>query len=173
MGLLVRRLLIRRLLIGPRSVGLLSPIRSRLVSFFLTAVRVAVIAAGIRRRSAVARHRRAPAVPVADAIALVAPPAACVLAALHVEHEVALPGQRRVVRLLPAERQDVAAQVAGEVSDDLLPLPLVHPDALEAARREPAVTVVGLDLHGAERRAPQTEREVGLHLLRRRCAVLA
>src|SRR5689334_3144849 len=104
--------------------------------------------------------RLPPAVPVADAIALVAPPATGVLPALLVEHEEALAGQRRIVGLLPAELQHVAAQVAGEVADDFLALALIDPDALQAAGGETAVAVVGFDLHGAERRAPHPEREV-------------
>src|SRR5213078_5123233 len=85
----------------------------------------------------------------------------------------ALAGQRRIVGLLPAELQHVAAQVAGEVADHFLALALVDPDALDAPRVEATLAVVGLDLDGAERRPPQAERALRVHLLRRRRAGLA
>src|SRR5262249_25052301 len=99
--------------------------------------------------------------------------AARVLPALHVEHEVAFAGQRWVVRLLPAELEDVASQVAGEVSDDFLALPLVDPDAVQVAGRQATLAVVGLDLHRAQCRAPQAERAGAVHRLRRWRVVLA
>src|SRR5205814_6738764 len=128
--LLIRRLLIRRLLIrllgwigllrGTRLIGLRAA-----VGGLVAVVLAAVGAGGFVARAVAARERLTPAAPVADAIALVAPPAPRVLAALDVEHEEALADERRVVGLLPAEREHVAAQVACEVADDLLTLALV------------------------------------------------
>ena len=116
-------------------------------------------AAGTKRPMASARN---------NAVAAIAPPATVVLPTLRIEHQVALAGQRRVRRLLPAELEHVAAQVAGEVADDLLSLLLVDPDPLQRATPQAPLAVVGLDLHRAEVRAPQPERRGRFHLLRRR-----
>ena len=114
----------------------------------------------------------APAVPVADAIALVAPPSARVLTAGGIEHEIAFTGERRIVRLLPVELEHVAAQRSGEVADDFLALSLIDPDALDRARLHSTSGVVGFELHRTERRSPETERTSRLHLARRWRAVL-
>src|SRR5678816_721055 len=140
--------LLRRLL---RLIGL------RLIRLRLLLARIRLLRAAIWRSAVLPRLRRSllavclpPAVPVADAILLLAPPPSRVLTPGLLEHEISLAAQRRVVRLLPAELQHVAAQVAGEVADDVLALSLVHPDALHRARLDAAVRVVGLDLHGTE-----------------------
>src|SRR3569623_1636640 len=109
-----------------------------------------------------------PAVPVADAIVLVAPPPARVLAARLLELDVAFAGERRVAGLLPVELEDVAAQPAVEVADHVLALALIHPDALDGAGADAAARVIGVDLHRAEVGAPQAERARRLHLRRRR-----
>src|SRR6185503_3145498 len=77
--------------------------------------------------------RLTPAVPVADAIVMIAPPPARVLATGLLEHEEAFARQRRLRGLLPLEAKHVALERSVEVADHVLALTRVLPHAVHGA----------------------------------------